>query len=518
MKQLRDYQIEAENIVFEKKDQGIWRQLIVFATGLGKTTTATKILSRFKKTLWITHVEELIIQSARSIVSEVGEGVVGVIKQERFDIEKRVVVASIQTLHRRLSKIPPDTFDCIIIDEAHYAMAATWLKAANHFKPQLLVGLTATPDRLDGISLGNLFDEIVVEKDIGFGIDEGYLVELDAIRLKTEVNLDKVRSAGGELNARDLEALVNTPSRNNYIVERWIQEANGLKTLAFCVDMQHAIDLCSAFRSKGILADFVVSDEKLCPDRKGVINRFRKGDITVLCNVMILTAGFDQSDVACIIAARPTKSKTIYLQQVGRGTRPVCNVNFDTQELRLQAIAESAKPKCLIIDVVDSTRRHELINTYTLDKEKPLGKKIFATKKKQEETLFKIAQQRKLDHKQDTDEKISLKRPPVVKISSSARMLEPATEKQLKWLADLGYDIVNVVYTKRDCSELINNSKPYDWQIEKVKKLGYDVEHLTIGQAQQIINMEAEKASIGSNATELLSSLKHVKLPFHDIN
>lgn len=519
MKTLRPYQIEAENVVFAKLKQKIKRQLVVLATGMGKTTVATKILSnpQFNKILWVTHTEELIVQSAKAIISEVGDGKVGIIKQERFDLHCKVVVASIQTLHRRLDKIKPDTFDCMIIDEAHLAMAPTWLKAANHFDFKLLLGLTATPDRLDGISLGNLFDEIVIEKDIGFGIDEGYLVELDAIRLKTDVNLDKVRTTGGELNSRDLEELVNTPARNNYIVDRWLVEAKGMKTLAFCVDMQHAIDLCSAFRQKGILADFVVSDESLCPDRKGVMARFAKGETTVLTNVMILTAGYDQPDVACIICARPTKSKTIYLQQVGRGTRTVCNVNLDTVEERLEAIANSAKPKCLIMDVVDSTRKHELINAYTLDKENSIKKKLFMTRKDKQEALFKIERQRKLEHQQEQDEKVALRKPPVVKISNSERMKEAATEKQLKWLADLGYDTVNVQYTKRDCSELITNSKPYDWQIKAVAKLGYYTAHLTIGQAKLIL--ESEEAKRASKAQTVFESniISKVKLPFHDI-
>jgi superfamily II DNA or RNA helicase len=532
MKTLRPYQVEAETVVLAKLKQNIKRQLVVFATGLGKTTVATKILNNplFKKKLWITHTEELIIQSAKAIISEIGDGRVGIIKQERFDMHCEVVVASIQTLHRRLDKIDANAFDCIIIDETHLAMAPTWLKAAHHFNFKLLLGLTATPDRLDGISLGNLYDEIVIEKDIGFGIDEGYLVELNAIRLKTEVNLDKVRTTGGELNSRDLEALVNTPSRNNYIVDRWMVEAKGLKTLAFCVDMQHAIDLCSAFRAKGILADFVVSDESLCPDRKGVMARFAKGETTVLVNVMILTAGYDQPDVACIITARPTKSKTIYLQQIGRGTRPVCNVNFDTTEERLLAIADSVKPKCLIIDVVDGTRKHELINTYTLDKEAPIGKKLFKTKKDNQEDLFKLERKRKLEHQQLIDEKVSLRKPPKVKISTSPRMQEDATEKQLKWLADLGYDVVNVTYTKRDCSELITNSKPYDWMIKSVERLGFDTAHLTLGQAQlilkdfippslEIILREEEKSKVVTNniVTTNEKVLSKVQLPFHDI-
>ena len=554
MKIPRDYQVETIEKVFKELDAGTTKQLVVLATGMGKTYIGTNIINRFDRCLWITHTEELIEQSALAILREepfwdesveqsiidagglinwkgrkptVFDGLnindswnhIGVVKQERFDIDCPIVVASIQTLHRRLSKIDPSHFDCIIIDESHLAMAETWMKASRYFYPKLLLGLTATPERLDGISLGNLFDKMVVEYGIDYGINNGYLVELEGIRVKTEISLDTVRTTAGELNASDLEKIINTPMRNRFIVEKWKEHANGLKTLAFCVDMRHAIDLSQAFNDAGIRSTFIVSDEQLCPDRKQRISDFKNGKYDVVTNVMILTTGFDYPAAECVIAARPTKSKTIYLQGVGRVTRPVCSVNFPTVEERIEAIANSPKKKSIILDIVDSTRRHELVNTYTLDKDKETKDKTFMSREKKQDILdrkkAKEASQRKIEHTQDTDEKVNLIKLPKIKINNSERMREPATEKQLKWLKDLGYDVVNIIYTKRDCNEIISKSAAPEWKVRKIRELGYDVsDGVMLGQAEIILAKLEDKAKAHAAQNIVIGT---IKLPFHDI-
>jgi superfamily II DNA or RNA helicase len=514
MKLLRDFQQEAHDTVFQRLEQGVARQLLVFATGLGKTFTATTIIKRFHRVLWITHTEELILQSARSIIADHPEASVGIIKQERFDIDSQIVVASIQTLHRRLDRIDPSTFDCIVVDEAHLAMAETWTKAINHFNFKLLLGLTATPKRLDGISLGNLFDDIVYERGIDFGIKNGYLVELEAIRIKTDISLDKVRTTGGELNSGDLNKTINTPERNRFIVKEWLKYAADMPTLAFAVNIEHATDLTNAFIAQGIAATFVVSDKELCPDREDRIAAFKKGDIKVLVNVMILTAGFDHPPVSCIIAARPTKSETVYLQSIGRGTRPVVNVTLDTVEERLEAISGSSKPKCIIMDIVDSTSRHQLVNTYTLDKDVEIKDKVFMTRAKKQDLLFRIQKKRKLEHERASTEIVSLIALPKIQINNSPAMREPATEKQLKWLKDLGYDIVNTQYTKRDCSEIISNSAAREWQVQRLEKLGYDcTKGVKQGQAAMILK-SLEEQEQKKHVLNQSVSVTGIQLPF----
>lgn len=517
MKTLRPYQEEAINAVFTELQKGVKTQLLVNATGLGKTFQAVKILNNpmFNKVLWLTHNEELIEQSSLAILKEefdyhpeifsiieeqggflsfldfleresvadlfvtpdqlIGQieikNHIGVIKQHRMDIDSKVVVASIQTIVRRLEKLSPDMFDLIVVDEAHMSIANTWTKVCNYFKPKLLLGLTATPTRTDGMSLSNLFEKIVFERDIKFGIDNGYLCEIDAVRVKTDLSLDTVHTLGGELNAKELENIVNTPKRNNLIVDKYLEYASGRQALAFCVDVKHAMDLAETFNIRGITASFVVGDENLCPNRKERVSLFRSKEITILTNVNILTAGVDIPDTNCIIAARPTKSLVLYMQSIGRGTR-----------------LKSDGGNMLLLDIVDNTSKHELINTWTLDGKKELEDKVFLTKAKKDLLIEKRENKRKLEAQVKEDKRIDLLKPPTPpKVQwSIERYRDEPTPAQLDWLRKLGYDVENNTYTKGQCSELISNSRPADWQLNKLQRWGYDITEVTQTQFQLI--------------------------------
>ncbi len=456
-KELRPYQIEAIETVNRKLSDGVTRQLLVLATGLGKTFVASTIANQYKKVLWITHTEELILQSAKSLMSF--NPSVGIIKAERFDIDKEIVVASIQTLWRRLDKIDKDTFEIIIVDEAHMAASRTWSMAIEHFDVKLLLGLTATPHRSDGMPLGDVFDEIVFEKDILWGIQNGFLCELNAVKVQTDISLDNVRTTAGELNSKDL-TLVNNPVRNKLIVDKYEEYCNGVPALIFCVDVEHAIELNKVFANKGHKSTFVVGDEKLCPDRADRLKAFTTNEIQIVTNVMVLTAGFDYPDVQCIIMARPTKSLTVYLQAIGRGTR-----------------LKSNGAGCIILDVVDISKKHKLVNTWSLDENKPIDEKVFITKEEKEKLLDeeRVARETKIENSVKKDEVIQLFKIPKVTINTTSyRMREPATEAQLKWIASLGYDIVNVPYTKAMCNAIISALPATDKQVWALKQMGYD--------------------------------------------
>ena len=514
MKIKREYQIQAENAVFEDIQKGGKSGMIVLSTGLGKTFIAVNILSNpvFKKILWVTHTIELIDQSSQAILREeftnqqlfnditqkgdiidyldsldgklpndmfdglsheesLVKGHIGIIKQHRLDLDCKIVVASIQTIVRRLDKIPSDTFDLVVIDEAHMACSATFTKVCNYFKPKYLLGLTATPTRTDGMSLSNLFDKIVFERDIKFGIDNGYLCEIDAVRVKTDLSLDTVHTLGGELNAKELENIVNTPKRNNLIVDKYLEYASGRQALAFCVDVKHAMDLAETFNGRGITASFVVGDETLCPDRKERVSLFRSKEITVLTNVNILTAGVDIPDTNCIIAARPTKSLVLYMQSIGRGTR-----------------LKSDGGNMLLLDIVDNTSKHELINTWTLDGKKELEDKVFLTKAKKDLLIEKRENKRKLEAQVKEDKRINLLKPPTPpKVQwSIERYRDEPTPAQLEYLRSFGYEIEGNAYTKGQVSDLISQQRPAAWQLNQLQRWGYDITNVTITQFQMI--------------------------------
>ena len=504
MKQLRTYQTNAVTAAINGTGLSAKKCLLVLATGLGKTVIATKVAEHFKKTLFIVDREELLEQAALSFIYEKYDDPeliktiknigffnfirqknkikVGCIKADVFDINGDVVIASGQTLYRRLDRLKKTEFDLVIVDEAHKFMAKTLFTGVDYFTPRLRLGLTATPHRQDNLPLGDLFDSIDFEYNIKEGIRDGYLVELDGIRIKTSVSLDKVRTTGGELNSGDLSNEINTLARNNLIADSYLKYANGRKTIGFCCNIQHALDLTEAFINKGIKATAVSSNEEQTGDRTKKVRDFKEGKYDVIFNVDILTTGFDQPAVSCIIQASPTKSLTRYMQATGRCTRPLPGTidGLETTEERWAAIKKSDKKDSLIIDIVDNTTRHNIVNTWTLDKQLPPDERVFITQEKRDK--LNEARENKpvfLKHQQKEDERVNLLKIPRVKLSRSIKMQDPATEAQLKWIYDLGYP-KDAHYTKQMCVEIINQLPATPKQVMMAKALGYDVASKTV--------------------------------------
>ena len=507
MKELRPYQKEVISKVEESLDNGINRLLCVMATGLGKTFTAVKLVEKlqFKRTLWITHNEELISQSGLAFLKDkfddtfakhvesigfldwvdkhncnfgnhTGTFKMGAIKASVFKPQGEVVMASAQTLYRRLDKLPFDYFDCIIVDEAHLFLAKTFIQPLEFFKPKLLLGLTATPTRMDGLSLGNIFDQITYEYNIGQGIKDGYLCELDGIRVQTNVSLDNVRTTAGELNQKDLADEVNIPRRNQLIVNKYKEYADGRQGIFFCVDIAHACDLADMFIENGISCKPIVGDEEFTPDRTGTIQDFKDKKIQVLTNCQILTTGFDEPNVGVIGNASPTKSLTKYMQSVGRGSR-----------LKNKEYTDKFGQNCIILDFVDSSSRHKLINTWTLDQGKNLEDRIFLTQDKRDHILEERAKKSvKIDNSYDKDKRFVLIELPPAKSFNWKSMQEAATSAQLKYISDLGHDITNNVYTKQQCADIIGMEACGKKELEYLRFKGYDTTFATKAQYSTI--------------------------------
>jgi len=491
----RYYQRESKDAVLANLSKGIWKQLLVLATGCGKTFTTVSLLPELQKyfypkdekqlrTLWATHSEELQNQSGTALLAELdlmpydvlkktikdAGGLIelirdnqknifasdeiklivaniGIIKADLFIIDKPYVIASLQTLWRRLEKISDDYFDVMVIDEAHIASAKTFLKSIEYFKVKLRLGLTGTPHRADGAPLADIFEKIVYEYNIDKGIKDGFLCELNAIRVKSNINIDTVRTTAGEFNQHDLEVIVNTPERNSLIVSKYKEYADGRQFLAYCVDVQHARDLNQAFVDAGYPTNFIVGDENLTPDRKDIWERFTEGELIGLTNCQILVAGVDFPDLGCTIGAAPTKSLTKYLQSViGRLTR-----------IKSQKFVDRFGQNGIVLDIVDGTTRHKLINTWTLDSGKRIEEKTFLTKKQKTELIEKRDRKFIADPKQKTDVKVDLFKMPEVIQSDSYKMQEEATADQMRVLIEQGYPTEDITYTKLQASIIISN-------------------------------------------------------------
>lgn len=400
---LRPYQTEALERVRDLYDRGVSRSLLVAATGLGKTILFSFLPEYFpslakRGMLVLVHREELAEQAAeklrwvwprKKVQIEMGWN-------RADEYEADYVVASVQTLgHAKSSRINrfKNRFGIIVIDEAHHCSPGSqYAKILDFFgvgpevrfplpdgNERVVVGVTATPNRNDRQGLHAFFDDIAVDYNIRWGVENGYLVDIRATRVDTGTDISGVKTRSGDFALGDLEAAVNTHERNECIVKGF-QEEGGNKGIAFCTGVKQAHDLAEEFRYFGVEAHAI--DGEMDPrERRDLVHRFRESDFPVLTNCQVATEGFDVPDVDTILMARPTKSTPLYVQCIGRGTRPVINPTQDMAEERVQAIRDSAKPFMTIIDFTDNTGKHQIVTAPKLfglqEKFETKGRNIF---------------------------------------------------------------------------------------------------------------------------------------------
>lgn len=507
MKQERHYQTKAIRQITNSLNKGVREMLLVLPTGTGKTHTAVKAIQGKGRVLWIVTTEELceqggiallaeldlmtyedlietiknnnglieLIRKPIGMLAEVIADNIGLVKADIFDIEKPIVLASAATLYRRLDKIPIEHFKVIVCDEADLFCSRTLRMPIDFFTHNLLLGLTATPYRQDGLELDDIFGQTVFEYTLREAVLEGFLTKPIAIKVKTSANLDDVHTLAGEFNQKELTQKINVPERNFQIVNKYIEYGQGRQFLAFCCDVQHAIDLCDAFKEKGVDCNFVVGDKELSPERKEVINSFKDGSLLGLTNVMVLTAGFDHPDIGVMIMACPTKSKRKFVQQVGRGFR-----------LKSNKFVSKYAQNVIILDVVDGTTKHKLINCEAIDAELELEDKIFISDENRDKLRdAKLKRETVFKAHEGQDEIFELFPIPKAKRYYSARLNEPATEAQLKSVERFGFDIINNTYTQAQIGEIFAAQMACKQDIDNLTAAGYDTSiPITMGQAK----------------------------------
>ncbi len=388
---LRPRQEECLASILQEYMAGIHQMLVVQATGTGKAVVIANIMRKMRhllpgKVLVFVHTEELVKQLVKTCQDWNPELKVGR-EQANFyaDTDCDIIVSCVASIGRegatRLQRF--GEFDIVCCDEAHHSIASTYLNVFDMvgvLKPdtrKLLVGFTATPKRknitrsqkkeftvLDDeelLSLKSVYKKIVFTYTIRKAIKEGWLVPLRGFRLKTETDLSEVKTTAGEYAQADLSEAVNTATRNMQIVKFWLDNAERRVTICFTVDIQHAKDLAEQFRRSGIKAEAIWG---LDPERETRLERFKAGEIEVLCNCGVLIEGFDAWNVMAVLDAAPTKSSSKYTQKIGRGTR----LEEGTGNL-LEAIKAGIalrKKDCYVLDVVDNNKRCSLVTLPSL--------------------------------------------------------------------------------------------------------------------------------------------------------
>ncbi len=323
---LRPYQIQALERVQARIAAGVRRIVIVLATGGGKTTIAVQIIleaiSRGQCVLFLAHRRELISQTYRRLVQMgVPEAEVGVLmgNDPRRRPGARVQVASVDTLRNRAKP----RADIVFIDECHRALARSYQEISAHYPDAVHLGLTATPYRADGRGLGDAYQELVVVASPSELIAEGFLVAPSVFTVPGEhlPDLSSVHVRAGDYESKQLEDAVNRKALIGNIVEHWVQLANGKRTVAFAVSVEHSKHIAERFREAGVAAEHL---DGTTPgdERDAILARLERGETRVVANCNVLCEGWDQPSVKCAILARPTKSTGLYLQQAGRILRP----------------------------------------------------------------------------------------------------------------------------------------------------------------------------------------------------
>jgi ATP-dependent helicase IRC3 len=379
---LRPYQEEAITAVNESYEDGITRPLISLPTGTGKTIVFGHLLARRAgPALVLAHRDELIRQAVDKLLLVNPDFQVGVVKAEENDLSAPVVVASVQTLARpnRLAQLLGG-FRTVVVDEAHHGVAETYQRILEHvgsLAPDgpLTVGFTATPERADKVGLGKVWERIVYQKSLLEMITSGYLCDLQAIRITLKADLDQVHTRHGDFVDSELEGVLLDANAPEHVVKAYEEHAAGRKALVFTPTVRLAHNMAKAFQDAGVAAEALDGTTPL-EERRDILTRVRTGETHVVCNCAVLTEGFDEPSVDCIIIARPTKSKPLYIQMVGRGTR-----------------IYPGKPDCLILDVVGVTSRHSIMTAeeiFDLDLSKRSVKEAVAAE--QEEEQERIAQ------------------------------------------------------------------------------------------------------------------------------
>lgn len=319
---LRPYQVEAIEAARQQFRQGKRRVLITAPTGSGKTVVGAQIISNAEQggrgVLFVAHRRELVQQTVDKLIRfGVRPGVImgGVRPQPG----RTVQVVSIQALTHRLDSV--GQVDLVVVDECHHVTPSNqYAKVLSLFPKALVIGLTATPWRLDGAGLADVFDGHVIASTPRKLRDEGFLVPVGGWQYEP-IDTRNARVKGGDYDAKTVESAAMNAKLFGEIITEWKAHAGGARTVLFACTIRHSIALAQAFRSAGVAAEHLDGTTPT-GERDAILGRIRSGATRVLCNVNVATEGWDCPDLECVVLARPTLSTSLFLQMVGRVLRP----------------------------------------------------------------------------------------------------------------------------------------------------------------------------------------------------
>ena len=344
MIELYPFQHNAVADIERKVAEGVRRILLAAATGAGKTIIASEIIRRhrLRSILFLAHRDELLTQARDKLKRfDVAAGIIKAGRDKDMRPQALVQVAGVQTLYWRAVRtdrmeMPPAGI--VFVDEAHHVRARTYMSIVEQYPNAIIIGLTATPCRGDGRGLGNVFEALVDTPPVAELIKLGLLVppkifttpppDLSGVRVKStgDYNTDEL--------SQKMDPLVGD------VIEHWLKHSQRRRTVCFAVDVKHSVHLTDEFLKSDVRAEHL-DGTTVQAEREAILGRLASGETEVICNVGVLTEGFDCCDIGCIDLARPTRSLGLFRQMIGRGLR-----------------ASLGKTDVIILDHSGGVRRH----------------------------------------------------------------------------------------------------------------------------------------------------------------
>jgi len=302
-----------------------WRKgVVVLPTGTGKTFLSAIDAKRFGgKVLFLVHRLDILKQSIAAYQRVWPQMKAGILTGEAKENESEcdVLFASKDTLRQpaELANYARDEFNYIVVDEVHHGQTPSYSDIFEYFRPRFMLGMTATPDRTDRKDIFELFNyNKVFEVSLQEAIEDGYLVPYTYYGLLDDIDYSRIRYQNNRYRVDDLERYLIIPQRNEAILREYLDKGNGDKAIGFCVSIKHADRMAEFFTQRGIAAASITSET---PDRDEKVAAFRRNEISVVFTVDLFNEGIDFPNVRVLMFLRPTESKTVFVQQLGRGLR-----------------------------------------------------------------------------------------------------------------------------------------------------------------------------------------------------
>ncbi len=496
--------------------------LTVMPTGTGKTVVMATVASKWKtgRIMVLQHRKELLEQNASKISAMCGEacGVeMGDDKCTEYGFDKpRVVVASVQSLsEKRLAKFDPFEFGLILTDEAHHATAMSYRRVYEHFfqNPAIRhLGVTATPDRADEEALGQIFDSVAYQYEILDAINDGWLVPIEQQFVHVEgLDLSGCKSHKNDLQDSDVAKVMQQEGLLHKVVDPVIQLAGDRPTLVFAASVAHAHRMAEIFNRHKPNSANAIDGNTDKEERGDLLRRFSRGEFQYLLNMGVFLEGFDEPTIGCVAMARPTKSRALYAQVAGRGTRPLPGLvdALHDPDARKAAIAASGKPAMLMLDFVGNSGKHKLVCTADIlggnESDEVIERATFNAKKKSQ-TGRKVNMQQEIEEaRQQLEDEHEKRRLAELKQQQSRAAI--VAKAKFNTRAVNPFDVFDIVPNREPGWD--KGKKPTEKQIAALRRFKLDektISGLSFGQAGQLCGELFDRMKKG------LSTVKQAKL------